>query len=56
LAAGVNAHIVIERLGHASVAFTLDTYGRAMSGQQAAAAVLDLVKGQNGNRCDQRGS
>ena len=38
LAAGVNVKIVSERLGHASVAFTLDTYGHVMPGQQASAA------------------
>jgi integrase len=45
LAAGVNVKIVSERLGHASVAFTLDTYGHVMPGQQAsaAAAVAALV-------------
>jgi integrase len=46
LAAGVNAKVVSERLGHASVAFTLDTYAHVMPGQQrdaalAAAALLD---------------
>jgi integrase len=45
LAAGVNVKIVSERLGHASVAFTLDAYGHVMPGQQAsaAAAVAALV-------------
>jgi integrase len=45
LAAGVNVKIVSDRLGHASVAFTLDTYGHVMPGQQAsaAAAVAALV-------------
>ena len=40
--------IVSERLGHASVAFTLDTYGHVMPGQQAdaAAAVARLVNGR----------
>ncbi len=38
LAAGVNARIVSERLGHSSVSFTLDTYGHVMPGQQADAA------------------
>jgi hypothetical protein len=40
---------VSERLGHASVSFTLDTYGHVMAGQQAdaaaAAAVAVLVDG-----------
>ena len=38
LAAGVNIKVVSERLGHASVAFTLDTYAHVMPGQQAEAA------------------
>ena len=38
LAAGVNARVVSERLGHSSVSFTLDTYGHVMPGQQADAA------------------
>ena len=38
LAAGVGIKIVSERLGHASVAFTLDVYGHVMPGQQASAA------------------
>ena len=36
--AAVNAKVVSERLGHASVSFTLDTYGHVMPGQQAEAA------------------
>lgn len=45
LAAGVNIKVVSERLGHASVAFTLDCYAHVMPGQQAdaAAAVAALV-------------
>jgi integrase len=45
LAAGVNVKVVSERLGHASVAFTLDQYAHVMPGQQAdaAAAVSALV-------------
>lgn len=38
LAAGVNPKVVSERLGHHSVAFTLDTYAHVMPGQQAEAA------------------
>ena len=34
LAAGVNVKIVSDRLGHASVAFTLDVYSHVMPGQQ----------------------
>jgi len=36
--ASVNVKVVSERLGHASVSFTLDTYGHVMPGQQAEAA------------------
>jgi hypothetical protein len=41
---------VSERLGHASVSFTLDTYGHTMPGQQAsaAAAVAALVDRKDG--------
>ena len=48
LAAGVNPKVVSERLGHASVSFTLDTYGHVMPGQQAeaAAAAAALLKRQ----------
>ncbi len=47
LAAGVNVKVVSERLGHASVSFTLDTYAHVMPGQQAdaAASVAALVDG-----------
>ena len=47
LAAGANPRIVSERLGHASVGFTLDTYGHVLPGQQAeaVAAVAALVRG-----------
>lgn len=38
LQAGVNILVVSKRLGHASVSFTLDTYGHLMPGQQAEAA------------------
>ena len=45
LAAGVNVKVVSDRLGHASVAFTLDVYSHVMPGQQAdaAASVSALV-------------
>jgi integrase len=48
LAAGVNVKVVSERLGHASVAFTLDVYSHVMPGQQAdaataAAALVDAL-------------
>ena len=47
LRAGVNAKIVSERLGHHSVAFTLDTYAHVMPGMQAAAVrqLSDLIDG-----------
>jgi integrase len=47
LASGMNPRLVSARLGHASVAFTLDRYGHVMPGQQAeaAAAVAALVDG-----------
>jgi integrase len=37
LQAGVNAKIVSERLGHHSVAFTLDTYAHVMPAMQSEA-------------------
>ena len=45
--AGVNPKVVSERLGHSSVAFTLDTYAHVMPGMQPDAAKLfmDLVLG-----------
>ena len=44
LAAGVHPKVVSERLGHASVAFTLDTYSHVMPGiQEAAAESLDRM-------------
>ena len=47
LAAGVNPKLVSDRLGHSSVAFTLDTYAHAIPGQQAeaAAALARMVDG-----------
>jgi integrase len=46
LAAGVNVKVVSERLGHASVSFTLDTYAHVMPGHQAdtAAAAAALLR------------
>jgi len=38
LAAGVDVKTISERLGHASVAFTMDTYAHVLPGTQAAAA------------------
>jgi integrase len=42
---GVSPKIVSERLGHATVAFTLDVYAYAVPGWQAEAAVASLVFG-----------
>jgi integrase len=42
LVAGINVKVVSERLGHASVSFTLDTYAHVMPGQQAEAAAALL--------------
>jgi integrase len=45
LQAGVHPKIVSERLGHHSVAFTLDTYAHVLPGMQAAAVrqLADLI-------------
>ncbi len=45
LAAGVNPKVVSKRLGHSSVAFTLDTYAHVIPGMQpdAAQMFIDLV-------------
>jgi integrase len=49
LQAGEHAKVVSERLGHSSVAFTLDTYGHLMPGmEEAAAAKLDALFGAAG--------
>ena len=40
LLAGVHPKIVSERLGHASVAITLDIYSHVLPGMQEAAAVI----------------
>ena len=46
LAGGTDAKTVSERLGHSTVAFTLDTYVRATNEQQRAAAKkLDALLG-----------
>ena len=53
LKAGVNPKIVSERLGHASVSFTLDVYSHVMPGlQEAAAAKFEsLMQGENEGIC-----
>jgi integrase len=38
LQAGIHPKVVSERLGHASVAFTLDTYSHAVPALQESAA------------------
>jgi len=44
LAAGVHAKIVSERLGHAGIGITLDTYSHVLPGlQEQAAAAFDGV-------------
>jgi hypothetical protein len=45
LKAGISAKVLSERLGHASVAFTLQTYGHVIPGmdKDAAATVADLI-------------
>ena len=40
LSAGIHPKVVSERLGHASVAFTLDTYSHAIPAMQETAAEL----------------
>ena len=46
LKAGVNPKVVSERLGHASVSFTLDVYSHVMPGlQESAAAKLEALIG-----------
>jgi len=50
LAAGVPAKVISERLGHATVGFTLDTYSHVLPGLDAAAAqaVAQLILRGNG--------
>lgn len=52
LRAGVHGKVVSERLGHASVAFTLDTYSHVLPGlQENAAEKLDtMIRGNVSNR------
>jgi integrase len=47
LAAGVPAKIVSERLGHANIAITMDTYSHVLPGmdERAANAVARLILG-----------
>jgi integrase len=55
LKSGMHPKIVSERLGHASLAFTLDTYSHVVPGLQEAAAErfdrmldIDVSKGGRG--------
>jgi integrase len=50
LAAGIPAKVVSERLGHANIAITMDTYSRVLPGLDAEAAgtVAQLVLGDSG--------
>ena len=53
LAAGVPAKVVSERLGHANIAITMDTYSHVLPGmdERAASAVARLILGdENGAR------
>ncbi len=43
LSQGVHPKVVSERLGHASVNRTLDTYSHVRPGLQEAAAALDSI-------------
>jgi Phage integrase family len=45
LKAGISAKVISERLGHASIDFTLQTYSHVIPGmdKDAAATVADLV-------------
>jgi integrase len=46
---GVNPKIVSERLGHATVGITMDTYSHVMPGlQQAAALKFDQLLAKHG--------
>jgi hypothetical protein len=49
LAAGIPAKIVSERLGHANIAITMDTYSHVLPGQdeQAADTVAQLILGKS---------
>jgi integrase len=48
LAAGIPAKIVSERLGHANIAITMDTYRHVLPGldEQAAGTVAELILGK----------
>jgi integrase len=52
LAAGIPAKVVSERLGHANIAITMDTYSHVLPGLDAAAAgtVAQLILGDSNTR------
>jgi integrase len=52
LAAGIPAKVVSERLGHANIAITMDTYSHVLPGLDAAAAgtVAQLILGDSSTR------
>jgi integrase len=52
LAAGIPAKVVSERLGHANIAITMDTYSHVLPGldEQAAGTVARLILGESGAR------
>jgi len=53
---GIHPKIVQERLGHSTIAITLDTYSHVAPGlQEAAANRFDDVLTVNANECEKRG-
>jgi integrase len=54
LAAGIPAKIVSERLGHANIAITMDTYSHVLPGldEQAAGTVAQLILGKTRRQRD----
>ena len=57
LAAGVNPKVASERLGHATVAFTLDTYSHVLPDmQRQAAEAMDRLLGRPPDRRPATGS
>jgi hypothetical protein len=48
LAAGIPAKVISERLGHANIAITMDTYSHVLPGldEQAAGIVAQLILGK----------
>ena len=55
LKVGVHPKVVSERLGHAGIGITLDTYSHGLPGmQEDAMRRLDLALGGAIRRCDER--